>query len=128
MLATALAIPLMDRIGRRILLIISSGGMMLSCIGLTIALYMMENFIGFQDSVILSTSSVFTILVYVTFFEIGLGPIPWLIGAELFPSKIRSSGMGLASIINWAANFCVGLFFPHINNLLGVYTFLPFAV
>jgi SP family facilitated glucose transporter-like MFS transporter 3 len=127
MLATALAIPAMDRIGRRVLLILSSAGMMLSCVGLTISLYYMEFQPGYQDSVLFSTLAVFGVLMFVTFFEFGLGPIPWLIGAEIFPSKIRSSGMAAASIVNWSANFCVGLSFPHINNFLGVYTFLPFG-
>jgi SP family facilitated glucose transporter-like MFS transporter 3 len=127
MLANALAIPLMDRIGRRVLLILSSAGMALSCIGLTFALYYM-NQPGFEDSFILSTSSVFGILLYVTFFEIGLGPIPWLIGAEVFPARIRSVGMTVASIVNWSANFCVSLSFPHLNRALEHYTFLPFAV
>ena len=123
-LATALAIPLMDRAGRRTLLMLSALGMMLSCVGLTVVLSMSA---GHAGSVVLSSLSVSLVLLYVTFFEIGLGPITWLIGAEVYPASIRSLGMSLASVVNWSSNFVISLSFPHLTQALRQYTFLPFA-
>jgi len=122
-LATALAIPLMDRTGRRVLLIVSCVGMMVSCWFLTAALYVGE----LAESVWLSTISVFGVLGYVCFFEVGLGPIPWLIGAEIYPSSIRAIGMSASAVVNWSTNFIISLTFPHLNNYLTIYTFLPFS-
>ena len=124
-LATALAIPLMDRAGRRTLLMWSSLGMMLSCIGLTAALSLAREHSG---SILLSSLSVSLVLLYVTFFEVGLGPITWLIGAEVYPASIRAVGMSLASVTNWSSNFIISLSFPHLTVALKEYTFLPFAV
>ena len=51
------------------------------------------------------------VMVYVIFFEIGLGPIPWLIVAEMFEGKYVASAMSLCSQVNWACNFIIGLVF-----------------
>lgn len=64
---------------------------------------------------------------YVSFFEIGLGPIPWLIVAEMFDAKYVAVAMSSCSQLNWACNFIVGLGFPYMNKYLGPYSFLPFA-
>jgi len=130
-LATGLSIYLIERMGRRKLLLISTFGMMLSCVGLTWALQAMQPspdplapppppWVGFM--------SVGMVLVFVSFFEVGLGPIPWLIGAEIFPNRVRSKAMAISSTINWLSNFAVGLSFPSISLALGPASFVPFGV
>lgn len=52
------------------------------------------------------------ILVYVAFFEIGPGPIPWFIVAELFSQGPRPAAMAVAGCSNWTSNFLVGMLFP----------------
>jgi len=121
-IATGIATSLMDRLGRRLLLLISSAGMFLSCLILTFALLNIDH-----DKQLYGGVAIAGIMLYVTSFEFGLGPIPWLIVAEIFPSEHRSSAMGLASTLNWASNFIVGMLFPSMNDLLGSYVFLPFA-
>ena len=117
-LATYVALLLMDRCGRRTLIMWSSAGMFVSCIVIVISLN------GYlSDMVALSA-----VAAYVCFFEIGLGPIPWLIVAELFDGKYVTTAMSVSCQLNWACNFFVGLFFPYINKSLGAYSFGPFAV
>lgn len=53
-----------------------------------------------------------SILVYVAFFEIGPGPIPWFIVAELFSQGPRPAAIAVAGCSNWTSNFLVGMFFP----------------
>ena len=67
------------------------------------------------------------VMAFVSFFEIGLGPIPWLIVAEMFDAKYVATAMSMACIVNWACNFLVGLLFPFMNQLLGAWTFGPFG-
>ena len=55
------------------------------------------------------------VMAFVSFFEIGLGPIPWLIVAEMFDAKYVATAMSMACITNWACNFFVGLSFPFIK-------------
>jgi MFS family permease len=156
-LATGISIYLIERMGRRKLLLISTAGMMFSCAALTVALMAMQppsagaspsaspvtsgaeaaysgsggahtSGANFVPAWWVGPMSVGMILVFVSFFEVGLGPIPWLIGAEIFPNRIRSKAMGLSSTLNWLSNFAVGLSFPSLSLALGPLSFVPFGV
>lgn len=67
------------------------------------------------------------VIAYVIFYGIGLGPIPYFIGSELFDVGPRPAAMSLGSVCNWGGNFIVGMMFPTVQGLLGPYTFLIFA-
>jgi len=123
---TGVAIYLMDRLGRRVLLLLSSMGMLVSCIALTGGLYLMTKVT--VVSVGLGYFLVGCMLAYVAFFELGLGPIPWLLVAEIFPSDLSASAISISSAINWTSNFVVSLLFPFAHVYLGIWTFVPFAV
>ena len=145
-LATGLSIYLIERMGRRKLLLISTFGMMLSCVGLTYALQVMAAHsahaapagsaaanssaaaAGPEAPAWVGFMSVGMVLIFVSFFEVGLGPIPWLIGAEIFPTRVRSAAMSVSSTINWLSNFAVGLSFPSLSLALGPLSFVPFGV
>jgi SP family facilitated glucose transporter-like MFS transporter 3 len=116
-LATYVALLLMDRCGRRTLILWSAGGMFCSCIIIILALLHYFS----------KTWALVAVNSYVCFFEIGLGPIPWLIVAEMFDAKYVAVAMSACSQLNWACNFIVGLGFPYMNKYLGPYSFLPFA-
>ena len=70
---------------------------------------------------------------YVGFFAIGLGPVFWLLLAEIFPLAIRARGMSSATIANWIANLVVALTFLDLIGWLGrpgvffLYAALTFA-
>lgn len=115
--ATYVALLLMDSCGRRTLLLWSSGGMFVCCIVLVLSLLHV-----FPNIVALGAVNM-----YVSFFEIGLGPIPWLIVAEMFDAKYVSVAMSVACQVNWSCNIIVGLVFPFLNDYLGPYSFIPFA-
>lgn len=69
-----------------------------------------------------------TLLAYVVFYGIGLGPIPFFIGSELFDVGPRPAAMSLGSVFNWGGNFVVGMLFPSLQAAIGPYVFLIFAV
>lgn len=116
-LATYAALLLMDSCGRRTLLLWSTAGMLFSCVVIVASL------LGYFSNI----TALIAVNVYVIFFEIGLGPIPWLIVAEMFDAKYVATAMSSSSQINWFFNFVVGLAFPYINKYLGPYSFAPFA-
>mmetsp|Transcript_6235 Transcript_6235/g.26364 ORF Transcript_6235/g.26364 Transcript_6235/m.26364 type:complete len:147 (-) Transcript_6235:1422-1862(-) len=60
--------------------------------------------------------------------RLGLGPIPWLLLAELFPTNAVASAASVACASNWASNFIVGLIYLPLAELLGNLSFLPFAI
>jgi MFS family permease len=56
------------------------------------------------------------ILLYIAFFASAMGPLVWVVMAEIFPIKVRGSAMGLATLILWLADFAVTLTFPVISD------------
>ncbi|XP_045510236.1 glucose transporter type 1 isoform X5 [Colias croceus] len=126
---TLVSLPLMDRTGRRTLHLYGLGGMFIFSIFITIS-FLIKEFFGYVQEMIdwMSYLSVVSTLSFVVFFAVGPGSIPWLITAELFSQGPRPSAMAIAVLVNWMANFVVGIGFPSMKALLENYTFLPFSV
>jgi sugar porter (SP) family MFS transporter len=103
---TLLAIRTVDRLGRKPLLMIGSIGMGISLVGLGIAAA-----IGSRAAWVL----VF-VLGYIACFAMSLGPVVWVVIAEIFPTKIRGRAMAVATLLLWAANYVVSQTFPMINE------------
>ncbi len=110
---TVVALELLDRLGRRPLLLYGLLGMIVS-LGLLGIGFMKEN-----PTPALAWVSVICVMAYVACFAISLGPIFWLMIAEIYPLKIRSRAMGLATMANWGANLLVALTFLSLLRLLG---------
>lgn len=109
--ATFVSLKLMDRAGRRPLLMISTIGMMVSLITLSASL--------FFGSVHAGPIAVITLMSYVACFALGMGPIPWLILAEIYPLSIRGRAMSLATAANWISNFIIAITFLDLIRLMG---------
>jgi SP family galactose:H+ symporter-like MFS transporter len=120
-LMTVISIPLLDRVGRRPLLLASLGGMSLSLAALGL---------GFAvGGAALKWIGVLSLVVYIASFAIGLGPVFWLLISEIFPLRIRGQAASVATMVNWLSNFLVSLTFLSLLNGLGsVSTFLLYAV
>lgn len=118
---TIVAIPLVDRVGRRPLLLSSLTGMLLSLVLLAI---------GFAlGGLALKWIGVLSLVVYIASFAIGLGPVFWLLISEIFPLNIRGQAASIATTANWLSNFFVSLTFLSLLTGLGnVWTFLLYAV
>ncbi len=110
---TIVAIYLLDRVGRRKLLLTGTCGIVLSLIVLTIGFSMGLGNYSF-DYIILGS-----MLFFIACQAIGTGPACWLIPSEIFPLKIRGAGMGLAVACNWGANVVVAFLFPIVLDRFG---------
>jgi MFS transporter, SP family, arabinose:H+ symporter len=120
LLFTFLAISLIDRLGRKPLLIGGTIGMIISLTSLAAAFYLKK----FEGFVIL-----FFILTYIASFAASLGPVSWVLISEIFPNKLRSKAMSLAVVSLWLSNFILILVFPVVLNRFGGATvFLLFDV
>lgn len=110
---TVVAIRLIDKVGRRVLLL--SG-----LLGMTVCLVLLG--LGFSlgsSSASLGWLTALSLAAYVGFFAIGLGPVFWLLISEIFPLYIRGRGMGVATIANWGSNLVVTVTFLELLDLLG---------
>jgi SP family galactose:H+ symporter-like MFS transporter len=110
--AGAASVRLVDRAGRRPLLLRSIPAMFISLVllGLTF-----ESSLGALESFL----SLLCLLGYVAAFAIGLGPIFWLLIAEIFPPEARAAGASAATAANWFFNFVIGLGFLPVAAALG---------
>jgi sugar porter (SP) family MFS transporter len=106
---TVVAIVLADRVGRRPLLLIATGGMGVSLVLLGAA---------FRYHFLPSSALLFVILLYIAFFASAMGPLVWVVMAEIFPIRMRGAAMGLATLVLWFADFAVTLTFPVISDRL----------
>lgn len=111
---TIIAIRLLDRVGRRKLLLSGTTGM---AVGMFITAF---SFIHGSDlKGALAITAVLGLLIYTGSFAIGLGPVFWLLIAEIYPLTIRGAAMSVATIANWAANFVVTISFLTLLNAIG---------
>ncbi|KAG9279405.1 solute carrier family 2, facilitated glucose transporter member 1-like [Astyanax mexicanus] len=116
---TVVSLFLVERAGRRTLHLIGLGGMAISALLMTIALLL-------KHIESLSYLSIAAVFAFVAMFEMGPGPIPWFIVAELFSQGPRPAAMAVAGFSNWTANFIVGISFPKLEKLCGPYVFIIF--
>ncbi|SEO92536.1 MFS transporter, sugar porter (SP) family [Halogranum amylolyticum] len=110
---TVVAVLLMDRLGRRPLLLTGLAGMSLTLTALGVAFFLpgLSGVVGWAALV--------SLMFYVAFFAIGLGPVFWLMISEIYPLKVRGTAMGVVTVVNWAANLLVALTFLQLIDVLG---------
>jgi MFS family permease len=108
---TIVSIRLIDRLGRRQLLFWSLGGM-------AVTLFVLCGAFHEGVSAHLAWVAVVSVAAYVGFFAIGLGPVFWLLIAEIFPLALRGRAMSLATVANWGFNLIVSATFLNLVGAL----------
>uniref|UniRef100_K3W638 Hexose transporter 1 n=1 Tax=Globisporangium ultimum (strain ATCC 200006 / CBS 805.95 / DAOM BR144) TaxID=431595 RepID=K3W638_GLOUD len=106
---------LATRFGNRRMILWGMIGMFVSAIGMTIALVA-----GVSALSILFTAT------YVAAFGVSLGPLLWVVTADLFPDSIRATATSLCIGVSWLSNLIVGVSYPYIADALDDYGFVPF--
>jgi MFS transporter, SP family, galactose:H+ symporter len=112
-LMTIISMWLIDRVGRRPLLLTGIAGMVVTLGVLGWAFH------SASPSGALSWLAVISIMLYVASFAISLGPIFWLLISEIYPLKVRSSTEGVAATFNWGSNLLVSLTFLTLLQEIG---------
>jgi SP family galactose:H+ symporter-like MFS transporter len=110
---TVVALRFLDRIGRRKLLLIGVMGQALTLVllGLAFKLPQLSGAVG--------NLAVGSLMAYVGFFAVGLGPVFWLMISEIYPLMVRSTAMSIATVANWGVNLAVAITFLTLINKLG---------
>lgn len=119
--ATVVVLRLVDRRGRRPLLLGSAAGAGAALILLGVSFEVSLSGVGNWLPLVFLVG-------YIVSFALGLGPIFWLLIAELFPPEARAAGVGVATAVNWFSSFVVGLIFVPLSDAIGAGpTFWTFA-
>jgi len=117
---TFVALWLIDKAGRRKLLLWGVSGMILCLFGTGICFYF---------DIVRGPWLILFILGFIASFASSLGPIPWVIISEIFPTKIRGIAMSFCTLILWIGVILVTQFFPiMLNSLGGAFTFWIFMI
>jgi MFS transporter, SP family, galactose:H+ symporter len=109
---TFLAIKIIDKLGRRPLLLWGVFGQILG-------LFLLGICFLFTSSSVIGIISIASMAIYIASFAIGLGPVFWLLISEIYPLKVRGVAMSLASVANWTFNLIVAITFLTLVNLIG---------
>lgn len=118
--STIVAIFLVDRVGRRPLLMFGTIGVFLTLTATGILFLFNPKQIGIVILIV--------ILLYIVSFAIGLGPTYWLLADEVFPTRLRGTGTSISTVGNWSANLLVSITFLTLINSIGKsFTFWIYA-
>jgi SP family sugar:H+ symporter-like MFS transporter len=117
---TLIAIALIDKIGRKPLLLIGSTGMVVTLATMAVifgAAGVVDgkpHLEGAAGPVALIAANLFVVA-----FGMSWGPVVWVLLGEMFPNRIRAAALGLAAAAQWAANWLITVTFPALRNMLG---------
>ena len=109
---TVVAVLLLDRVGRRKLLLTGVGGLLVGL--LILAAYFWSPTLQ-QDAPYLALGG---LLLFIASFAVGLGPVFWLMISEIYPIGVRSKAMSVSTVANWGANFLVAATFLSLSNAI----------
>lgn len=110
-IATVFSVWLLDKLGRRRLLLWGVAGMAFSLGFFAFAFFLKSAMIG--------KIAVVSLAAYVVFFAISLGPVTWVLISEIYPMKVRGKAMTIATFVNWLFNYLVSLTFLDLIHAIG---------
>jgi len=110
LIMTGVAVLVVDRLGRRPLLI---GGVS----GITVSLFLLSSYYTLLKDA--SYVAVIALLLYVGCYQLSFGPIGWLMISEVFPLRLRGRGLSVAVLVNFASNALVTFAFSPLEDLIG---------
>ena len=117
LLATLLAMSVIDKLGRKTLLLIGSVGTALCLTGVArifVTRHHQEYLLWF-------------LVAYIAFFAVSQGAVIWVYISEVFPSRVRAKGQALGSSSHWIMNAIIAYTFPQLAKSSGAYPFMFFA-
>lgn len=103
---TLIAIATVDKWGRKPLMLVGTTGMGVSLVGMGVMAQ------AFADPAAASGWMLFFIVFYIACFGLSVGPVTWVILAEIFPTAVRGRALGLATFFLWMADYAITQTFP----------------
>jgi sugar porter (SP) family MFS transporter len=125
-LTTLIAIALIDKIGRKPLLLIGSTGMAitLGTMAVTFGFFASTHVVDGEEQPYLpgpaGPIALIAANLFVVAFGMSWGPVVWVLLGEMFPNRIRAAALGLAAGGQWVANFLISVTFPSLRGALGL--------
>ncbi|KAJ8543348.1 hypothetical protein K7X08_005871 [Anisodus acutangulus] len=121
---TALGALLIDRAGRKPLLLASGTGLVIGCLLTGISFYLKGHEIALKAA---PTLAVTGILVYIGSFSVGMGAVPWVVMSEIYPINIKGAAGSLATLVNWFGAWACSYTFNFLMTWNSFGTFMLYA-
>ncbi|XP_071741327.1 sugar transporter ERD6-like 7 [Rutidosis leptorrhynchoides] len=121
---TALNVLIVDKAGRKPLLLISATGLVLGCLLTALSFFLKTYEIGVSAVPALAVTG---ILLYIGSFSAGMGAIPWVIMSEIFPINIKGVAGSLATLVNWFGAWAISYTFNFLLTWSSYGTFIIYA-
>jgi SP family arabinose:H+ symporter-like MFS transporter len=118
LLFTMIAMSVIDRIGRKTLLLVGSVGTAICLAGVSVIFFTNQH----QGYLL------WLLIGYIAFFAFSQGAVIWVYIAEVFPNNVRAKGQSLGSFTHWLMNGTISLIFPLMAASSGAYPFVFFSV
>ncbi|EOX94872.1 Major facilitator superfamily protein isoform 1 [Theobroma cacao] len=122
---TGLNATVIDKAGRKPLLLVSSAGLVLGCMLSGISFYLKGHNLALNSVPILAVAG---ILIYIGSFSAGMGAVPWVVMSEIFPINIKGVAGSLATLVNWFGAWAVSYTFNFLMSWSSYGTFIIYAV
>nr|GLL41881.1 sugar transporter ERD6-like 16 [Ipomoea trifida] len=116
---------LMDRSGRRPLLLVSATGTFIGCFLTGASFYLKGQSVWLNLVPVLAVSGV---LIYIAAFSIGMGAVPWVIMSEIFPIHVKGAAGSLVVLVNWVGAWVVSYTFNFMMEWSSTATFMLYAM
>ncbi|CAL1535382.1 unnamed protein product [Lymnaea stagnalis] len=123
-----IAVPLMEKAGRRPLLLYPMGGMLVSFIIMMIFLNLQKNADLVDSHKYFAYICIIVMHTYIIGFALGLGPIPFIVVGEIFRQEPRAAAMSLSLAFNWICNFILMITFPFLKDGLEEFVYILFSI
>jgi sugar porter (SP) family MFS transporter len=125
---TVVAVLLVDRVGRRKLMLFTLPGVMLSLVLMSVTYFAMRSDDPSFNSLPTSPMALSGMILYVSFFAAGMGVLPWLVTGEIFPPQFAGLGNGVTTAVNWLSNLVISLTFLYVFTSYAGAAFAGYAV
>jgi SP family arabinose:H+ symporter-like MFS transporter len=116
--ATLLGMTMIDKLGRKTLLLVGAVGTALCLFGVAAVFYTQSH----------QSSLLWLLVAYIAFFAISQGAVIWVYIGEVFPNRVRAKGQSLGSSAHWVTNALIAYYFPQVAKSSGGAPFLLFGV
>jgi sugar porter (SP) family MFS transporter len=121
---TLLALPVIDRFGRKTLMLAGSIGYIISLASCAVVFYLYGTDFDHTGGTIILVS----ILVFIASHAFGQGTVIWVFLSEIFPNRVRARGQALGSFTHWFMAFIISWTFPVIAEISGGHIFTFYAI
>ncbi|KAF2307132.1 hypothetical protein GH714_025000 [Hevea brasiliensis] len=122
---TTLGALLIDKLGRRLLLMISAVGTSLGCVLTGLSFFFQDLHMVRED--VTSVLVLLGVLLYLGSFEFGMGGIPWIIMSEIFPINIKGSAGSLVNLVSWIGSWVIAYTFNFLFEWSSAGTFIIYG-